>query len=168
MSTMMDPMLSEFRNESATTKRVLDRIPAEKLTWKPHPKSMSLGQLAMHLALIPGALSRIAALDQFDVAQANFSAPQPDDMKMVYAALNESVRHAETYLGGLTDQRAMATWSMTRGGQEVMSMPRVVMLRSILLNHWYHHRGQMSVYLRLLDVPVPVIYGRSADENPFA
>jgi uncharacterized damage-inducible protein DinB len=168
MTPMMEPMLNELRQETLTTKRVLDRVPADKLAWRPHPKAMSLGQLAMHIANIPGTLSKIAELDEFDVSQANFVPPQPDDMKTVHSALDENVQFAESYFSGLTEQRALSTWRMTLRGKELMAVPRVGVLRSILLNHWYHHRGQLSVYLRLLDVPVPVIYGRSADENPFA
>jgi uncharacterized damage-inducible protein DinB len=168
MTAMMEPMLNEFRMETVITKRMLDRVPADKLTWKPHPKSMSLGQLALHVATIPGNIPKLTEMDQFDVAQANFVPAQPVDLRAVNAAFDESVTFAESYLSGLSDQKAMATWRMLKNGQTIAEIPRIGVLRSILLNHWYHHRGQLSVYLRLLDVPVPVIYGRSADENPFA
>ena len=168
MIPMMEPMMNELRQEAATTKRVLDRVPDDKLSWKPHPKSMTLGQLALHVASIPGAISKLAQLDEFDVANANFKPADPSDMKQVQATLDDSVRAAEECFNSLTEQRAMGSWRMTREGKDLMNLPRVAVLRSILLNHWYHHRGQLSVYLRLLDVPVPVIYGRSADENPFA
>jgi len=161
-------MLSEFREEAKITARVLERVPADKLSWKPHPKSMSLGQLALHVASIPGALSKITQLDEFDAAQANFDPPVPHDMKEIHTALDESVRSAEEYLSGMSEQKAMGNWRLTVRGKEAFTKPRVGVLRSIMLNHWYHHRGQLSVYLRLLDIPVPVIYGRSADENPFA
>lgn len=168
MSKIMEPMLNELREEAATTRRVLDRVPADKLAWKPHEKSMSLGQLAFHVANIPGNLSKMVQLDEFDASQANFSPPNPKDLDEVKSALDAGVREAENYFAGLTDQSAQANWRLTTKGREVFSKPRVAILRSIMLNHWYHHRGQLSVYLRLLDVPVPVIYGRSADENPFA
>jgi uncharacterized damage-inducible protein DinB len=104
----------------------------------------------------------------FDAGKANFDAPAPSDTKQVHAALDESIRTAEECLGSMSDQTAMGNWRLTVHGKEAFTQPRIAVLRSIVLNHWYHHRGQLSVYLRLLDVPVPVIYGRSADENPFA
>ncbi len=167
MTTMTGPMLSEFREEAAVTKRVLDRVPADKLSWRPHPKSMSLGQLAIHIATVPGAIARITQPDAFDASQANFVPPQPSGMPEVHAAFEQSVREVEDYLQGMTDQKAQASWRLMLNDREISCRPRVNVLRSIMLNHWYHHRGQLSVYLRLLDVPVPVIYGRSADENPF-
>jgi uncharacterized damage-inducible protein DinB len=168
MTPMVDPMLKEFREEAATTKRVLERVPADKLTWKPHRKSMSLGQLALHIASVPGSLARISQLDEFDVAQANFDPPAPKDVEQIHAALQESIRSAEECLSGMNEQKAMGNWRLTTNGKQIFNRPRVEVIRSIMLNHWYHHRGQLSVYLRMLDVPVPVIYGRSADENPFA
>jgi uncharacterized damage-inducible protein DinB len=168
MTPIVDPMLNEFREEAAITQRVLERVPADKLTWKPHRKSMSLGQLALHIASVPGSLARISQLDEFDVAQANFDPPAPKDVEQIHAALQESIRSAEECLSGMNEQKAMGNWRLTTNGKQIFSRPRVEVIRSIMLNHWYHHRGQLSVYLRMLDVPVPVIYGRSADENPFA
>ncbi len=165
--TMAAPLLNEFRSEAATTRRVLERIPQDKLSWKPHAKSMSLGQLAWHVATVPGAIARITQLDTFDVTQANFEPPQPKNMQEVMTAYDQSVLDAEAYLSGMTDQKAQAGWRMMRGDRELSVTPRIGVVRTIMLNHWYHHRGQLSVYLRMLDVPVPVIYGRSADENPF-
>jgi uncharacterized damage-inducible protein DinB len=167
MTTMLEPMLREFQAEVAITRRVLDRVPADKLTWKPHVKSMTLGQLALHIASVPGALSKIAQLDEFDAAQANFTPPQPKSIEEIHGALADSIREADQCIGGMTEERALGTWRLLANGQPVITQPRVGVLRSIMLNHWYHHRGQLSVYLRMLDVPVPVIYGRSADENPF-
>jgi uncharacterized damage-inducible protein DinB len=168
MIQMLGPMLSEIREEAVTTKRVLERVPAEKLSWKPHPKSMSLGQLALHVASIPGNLAKLAQLEEFDASEASFEPPVPNDLKEIHAALDQSVWSAEACLSGMSEQAALGTWRLTLRGRELFTKPRVGLLRSIMLNHWYHHRGQLSVYLRLLDVPVPVIYGRSADENPFA
>lgn len=168
MTKMLDPMIGELQQEAITTRTILERVPADKLSWKPHPKSMSLGQLALHIASIPGGLSKLAQLEEFDVATANFNPPEPKDVSEILSTLESSVKAAEAYLGGLSESTAMGNWRMISKGKEVFTVPRVAMLRSIMLNHWYHHRGQLSVYLRLLDVPVPVIYGRSADENPFA
>jgi uncharacterized damage-inducible protein DinB len=168
MIKMLEPMVGEIQQEAVITKRVLERIPPDKLSWKPHPKSMSLGQLGLHIATIPGNISRLAQLEEFDVAGANFNPPAPADSKEILAALDSSVKAAEEYLCGVSESDAVGNWRLMFNGKEAFTIPRVGMLRSIMLNHWYHHRGQLSVYLRLLDVPVPVIYGRSADENPFA
>lgn len=167
MSQAADAMLSELREEAVTTKRVLERVPSDKLSWRPHAKSMSLGQLALHVASIPGSLTKLTQLDEFDAAQANFNPPQPKDLREIHSALEQSVRVAEDYLGGMAETFTSASWCLTLHGKELFRKPRIAVLRSIMLNHWYHHRGQLSVYLRLLDIPVPVIYGRSADENPF-
>jgi len=159
--------LEEFRAEVATTQRVLERVPAEKLTWKPHAKSMSLGQLAWHVATTPGGVSRIAQQSSFDVSQGNFVPPQPGSKAEILQAFEQSCRDAEAFLQGLADRQAVESWRLLNKGAEVFAKPRISVIRSIMLNHWYHHRGQLSVYLRLLDVPVPIIYGRSADESPF-
>ncbi|HST11826.1 MAG TPA: DinB family protein, partial [Terriglobales bacterium] len=168
VSATLDPMLKEFRGEVETTRRILKRIPADKLAWQPHPKSMTLGQLANHIAMVPGRISQMAQLDGFDASQANFMPPQPASLDEVLTTFEQSVLDAEACLASMSDDAANEAWRLTAGGKEIFTQPRVNVLRSILLNHWYHHRGQLSVYLRLLNVPVPVIYGRSADENPFA
>jgi uncharacterized damage-inducible protein DinB len=165
--TLVTPMLEEFRAEVATTKRVLERVPAEKLSWKPHAKSMSLGQLAWHVATTPGGVSRIAQQSSFDVAQGNFVPPQPGSKAEILQAFEQSCIDVEAFLQALTDRQAVESWRLLNKGAEVFVKPRITVIRTIMLNHWYHHRGQLSVYLRLLDVPVPVIYGRSADESPF-
>jgi len=166
--TIVAPILGEFKEEAATTKRVLDRVPKDKLTWKPHQKSMTLGQLAWHVATTPGSLARLVQQESFDVAQASFMPPQPQSLEEILAAYEQSVREAEQCLQGMSDDRAMGPWRLLRNGRELFTKPRISVVRTIMLNHWYHHRGQLSVYLRLLDVPVPVIYGRSADEDPTA
>ena len=165
---MPDSLLNELYQEAAVTRRVLERVPGEKLEWRPHPKSMSLGQLAMHVASIPGNLSRLVQAGEFDTSQANFTPPSPSSVEEVLTAHDGSLRVAQDYLVGLDEQIAQESWRLTFKGKEVFSAPRGGVIRSLMMNHWYHHRGQLSVYLRLLDVPVPVIYGRSADENPFA
>jgi len=174
MTTMMqpirplEPLIGEIEQEAATTKRVLERIPSDKLGWKPHPKSMTLGQLAMHVATIPGGITRLAQVDAFEVNPANFNPPFDKSKEEIIAALDASVEAAKEYLTGVSESSASGTWRATINGRDVMIMPRAVMLRTLLFNHWYHHRGQLSVYLRLLEVPVPSIYGPSADENVFA
>jgi uncharacterized damage-inducible protein DinB len=167
MTKTLEPILSEIREEAAITKRILERVPADKLSWKPHQKSMSLGQLAFHIASIPGNLTKLLQPEEFDVSQANFNPPQPKNIEEIHAAHDQSIRAAEDFIEGTSEQSARASWRLMRNGTPIFSKPRIAVLRSIMLNHWYHHRGQLSVYLRLLEVPVPVIYGRSADENPF-
>jgi uncharacterized damage-inducible protein DinB len=166
-NTMLEPMLGEFREEAGVTRRILERVPADKLTWRPHPKSMTLGQLAIHIATVPGAIATLAQGDGLDVLQARFVPPQPTSVQEIHAALDDSVRTAEKVLSTMTDEEAQGSWTLKRGDKELFTQPRIGVLRSIMLNHWYHHRGQLSVYLRLLDVAVPVVYGPTADENPF-
>jgi uncharacterized damage-inducible protein DinB len=168
VTAAFDPMLREFREEAAVTRRVLEKVPPDKLSWRPHPKSMSLGQLAIHIATVPGALARITQQEALDVSQGSFEPPQPKNMAEIQATFEQSVRNAEACLDGMTEQAAQGSWRLLLRDQEIFTKPRVTVLRSIMLNHWYHHRGQLSVHLRLLDVPVPAIYGRSADDNPFA
>jgi uncharacterized damage-inducible protein DinB len=174
MTTMTEPiatgiqsMLSEFQEEAAITKRILERVPADKLAWKPHRKSMSLGQLALHIASVPGSVAGISQLDEFDVAKVNFDPPAAKNVEEICAAFKQSVRDAEACLSGMSEQKATAHWRLMANGLPIVNRPRVELLRSVMLNHWYHHRGQLSVYLRMLDVELPAIYGPSADENPF-
>src|SRR5262249_36026001 len=144
----------------------LERIPEAHLTWKPHPKSMSLGQLALHVATVPGG---VASLGMQDTPQApQFAHPEATTTGELMTALAETVARAKQLLGGADDQTMRRTWRLMNGSHEVMAMPRVAFLRAIMLNHWYHHRGQLLVYLRLLNQPVPSVYGPTADENPFA
>ena len=165
MPRIADSFLAELDQEAQTTRRVLERVPGDKLSWKPHTKSMSLGQLALHVATIPGGVAQILSNDSFEVP--SFDQPAAQSATELIPALDESVRTAKQVLGGMEDSKLMGTWKLTKNGKELMAAPRVAMVRSVMLNHWYHHRGQLSVYLRELDVLVPSIYGPSADENPF-
>jgi uncharacterized damage-inducible protein DinB len=161
-------MLKEFSQEAATTKRVLDRVPADKLDWMPHDRSMSLGQLALHIAMVPAAIANITKPDSFDVSKNRFVQPMPANLEEIHTALEHTIRIVEQTLQQTTADNAYADWHLMSGDQELQCIPKVSVWRSLMLNHWYHHRGQLSVYLRLLDVPLPVIYGPSADESPFA
>jgi uncharacterized damage-inducible protein DinB len=163
---MADSILLEIEQEAQTTKRVLDRIPEDKLGWRPHPKSFSLGQLALHIASVPRSVTAAVVPDHMEVP--NFSQPQPDSRQEVLDTFSESLESAKETLKKMDDARLTSMWSLTRNGETLMALPRIGFLRSILMNHVYHHRGQLSVYLRMLEVPVPSIYGPSADENPFA
>jgi uncharacterized damage-inducible protein DinB len=165
--TMIDGLLAELEQEAGATRRVLERIPQSHLSWKPHPKSMSLGQLALHVATVPGSVAQIAVPDVLPEPP-SFVQPEAATSAELVPALAESVARARTLLGGLDDAAMGRTWRLMSGGRELMAIPRGPMLRALMLNHWYHHRGQLLVYLRLLDVPVPSVYGPTADENPFA
>ena len=166
--TILTPMIGELQQKGATTRRMLERVPADKLTWRPHPKSMSLGQLALHIATVPGGLARLSQLSEFDVAQAAFNQKEAESVEEILAAHDSGLQTAQECVRGFDDGAAMASWRLKAGSRELFSVPRGAMLRSLMLNHWYHHRGQLSVYLRMLEVAVPSIYGPSADENPFA
>ena len=161
------PFVAELTQEAATTRRVLERVPEDKLSWKPHAKSMSLGQLAMHVAEMPSVISDFISTDVFE-APSSFAQGAATSRAELLTAHDESIKKATKTLSGFDDARMMAEWKFTAGGKTKMAMPRAAVVRVIMMNHLYHHRGQLSVYLRLLDVPVPSIYGPSADENPFA
>jgi uncharacterized damage-inducible protein DinB len=165
--TMIDALLAELEQEAQATRRVLERIPQAHLSWKPHPKSMSLGQLALHVATLPGGVAEIAAMDVMPEPPGGVY-PEPATTGELLPALSESVAKAKRALGGFDDAKMMAMWRLQLNGREIMAMPRAALVRAIMLNHWYHHRGQLLVYLRLLNQSVPAIYGPSADENPFA
>ena len=159
--------LKEFEVEAKTTRRVLERVPDDKLTWRPHPKARTLGELALHVATVPGGVAEL--ISSPSPAQVpDFADPSPKSASELIPALDQSIAKAKKALGGMDDAALLATWRAIQGEREVFAVPRVALLRSIMLNHWYHHRGQLSVYLRELDVPIPSIYGPSADENPFA
>jgi uncharacterized damage-inducible protein DinB len=162
---MADAFIAELTHEAETTRRQLACVPEAHLTWKPHEKSMSLGQLALHIAQTPGQVADL--ISELVVARPAFDRPQPSSTAEVMSALDESIANARRRLDGWDDGALLAEWKMTAGGQTLMALPRAAMVRAIMLNHWYHHRGQMQVYLRLLDQKVPSVYGPTADENPF-
>ena len=164
---IIDGLLAELEQEAETTRRVLERIPQAHLTWKPHPKSMSLGQLALHVATVPGNVAEFAAVDTIPEPP-SFVQPEAATTAELVPSLTESVAKARRALGGFDDARMGAMWRLQSGGRDLLAMPRVAFVRAIMLNHWYHHRGQLLVYLRLLNQSVPSVYGPTADENPFA
>jgi uncharacterized damage-inducible protein DinB len=166
--SVIQAFLAEFEHEAKTTRRVLERVPTDKLSWKPHPKSMSLGYLALHLAMSPAVICGWA---KDDVTEFGGGRPtDPTTTEEIVAAHDKSVATVKQILSSLTDEDIKKNWEAKPKGASapMMTMPKVGLLRSFGFNHTYHHRGQLSVYLRLLDVPVPSIYGPSADENPFA
>ena len=159
-------LIRELEQESATTRRVLERVPNDKLTWKPHPKSMSLGELAMHVASSPGAIAGWALQDVVDFGTGGGKPPEPASVQDILSAHDESAVKTREALTKIGDEGMHAPWKAIAGGATMFEMPKAALVRSIVMNHTYHHRGQLSVYLRLLDVPVPSIYGPSADEQP--
>jgi uncharacterized damage-inducible protein DinB len=164
---LIDGLLQELEQEAQTTRRVLERVPDNQLGWRPHQKARTLGELALHVATVPGGVAQFVA-SQSPVQAPDFTDPSPQSASELIPALDQSIATAKKVLGGMDDAELMATWRMMRGERELFAVPRVAVLRSIMLNHWYHHRGQLTVYLRELNVPIPSIYGPSADENPFA
>ncbi len=166
--TIAESLLPEFDHEMATTRRLLERVPEDRFAWQPHEKSMTLGRLASHLSEIPEWGYEACASDEIDVAPDGKEPPKPhvhtarDD---VLAAFDANVTKARAAIAGTDDATMMRGWSLKGGGQTYFTMPKIAVLRSWVMNHNVHHRGQLSVYLRLLDVPVPAIYGPSADER---
>lgn len=163
--TMTDGLIAELQAEAATTRRVLERIPEDRLSWRPHPKSMSLGQLAMHIARVPGAIGELLAELTRDPPVVPL--PEATSREEVLAELERSVASAAAALAGWGDAGLAAEWTMVREGRPLLVLPRGAMVRAIMLNHWYHHRGEMMVYLRLNEVPLPPVYGPTADESLF-
>ena len=164
---MIDGLLAELEQEAETTRRVLERIPQAHLLWKPHVKSMSLGQLALHVATLPGNVAELAAHDTIPDPPSFVQSEAATAAELV-PSLIASVAKARQVLGGFDDARMGAMWRLQSSGKDILAMPRAALVRAIMLNHWYHHRGQLLVYLRLLDQSVPSVYGPTADENPFA
>ena len=156
---------AEFEAQAPITRKFLERLPEDRLTWKPHEKSMSAGQLALHIAFVPGAVVRFV---QQNPAQApDFkNVPQPSSLRQILDTFTESISTVRSLLPQLDDARMQETWRMLQGDKELLAIPRAQFVRDIMLNHWYQHRGQFSVYLRLLNVPVPASWGPSADELP--
>jgi uncharacterized damage-inducible protein DinB len=163
---IVDGLLQELEQEARTTRRLLERVPEAHLDWRPHPKSYSLGQLALHVAQIPGGVAALAM--QSPATPPEFVQQQAARSADLLPALQASVETARSALAGVSDATMHETWRLVAGDRELMAMPRAAFLRAIMLNHWYHHRGQLVVYLRQLNVPIPSVYGPSADENPFA
>ena len=156
--------VGEFDHEMAQTRRVLERVPEDKLDWRPHPKSMTLGRLAMHVAEIPGLAGAVAALPALDITNVDFNrvASSRQDLFDTFDKVSAEARGAIVALqdGSLGDE-----WTVTFRGQTVLKQPRAAAYRGFAMNHLIHHRAQLAVYLRLLDVPVPGLYGPSADEQ---
>ncbi|HEX7615449.1 MAG TPA: DinB family protein [Thermoanaerobaculia bacterium] len=165
---LIDPLIMELDREASSTRKMLERVPDGKHEWAPHAKSMTLGKLATHVATIP-LWSNSMKDDGFDVGVNSVGVPPaPPTAAGLVALFDKTIVDAKAALNALDDARAMGLWTLSMKGKPVFSMPRLAVVRTMILNHSVHHRGQLSVYLRLLDVPIPGMYGPSADENPFA
>jgi uncharacterized damage-inducible protein DinB len=168
--SISETLLPEFDLEMANTRKTIERVPEDKFNWKAHEKSFSMGVLANHLANIPSWAVVTLQQDSFDVSPTDGSATQPpkaDSIAQVLDLFDKSVATAREAIAAASDAQMFQSWALLAGGKELFSMPRVAAIRSFILNHNIHHRAQLGVYLRLNDIPVPSIYGPSADENPF-
>ena len=156
-------LLSEFDHEATLTRKTLERVPFDKGDWKPHEKSMPLRELASHVADIPSWVEVTMNQDVFEM-DGPYELPRVDDVEALLEAFDRNTANARAALEKASGEDLMGIWTMKSGGEEVISMPRAAILRGFCFNHAVHHRAQLGVYLRLLDVPVPSIYGPSADE----
>jgi len=163
-----EALLPEFDQEMGNTRNTLERVPDDKLDWKPHPKSFSMGSLATHICGLMGWTVDIFKNDSFDVAPVG-APPYKDEpaksQKELLDRFDKNVKAARTSIADASDEHFMKNWSLLAGGNTLFTMPRVVCIRSFVMNHAIHHRAQLGVYLRLNDIPVPAIYGPSADEG---
>jgi uncharacterized damage-inducible protein DinB len=162
-------LLPEFDQEMANTRKTLERVPDDKLGWKPHPKSFAMGALAQHVATMVGWTTDTISKDSFDVAPGGqpYQPPQLKNRQEILAAFDDGVARARAAIAGATDDHLMKPWSLLNNGKPMMTMPRIAVIRGFVMNHTIHHRAQLGVYLRLNDIPVPSIYGPSADEGSF-
>ena len=163
-NSIAQAFLSEFETQAPITRRFLERVPESKLTWKPHERSLTAGQLAYHLASVPGGLVRFV---QNNPAQApNFAFPQPATRDEILNTFDDSIATVRELLPAIDDGAMNETWRLFAGERELFALPRHLFLRDVMFSHWYQHRGQFCVYLRLLNVPVPASWGPSGDEPP--
>jgi uncharacterized damage-inducible protein DinB len=166
--TIGQMMLGEFDQEMQNTRKTLERCPDDKWNWKPHDKSGTVGWLAGHIATMPGWTAVTLTTDQLDYAPVDGPAYQPpktDNRKELLAVFDKNVAEARAALSTVSDQEIMKPWKLLAGGKEILTLPRVACLRGMIFNHIIHHRAQLTVYYRLLGIPVPALYGPSADEG---
>lgn len=164
-----ESLLPEFDHEMAGTRKVLERVPLDDPEWAPHEKSMKIGYMAGHLADLPGWVVATLAQDSLDLAPPGgepYRSSEPKSREELMERFDANVAEAREVLARTPDEAFFESWALLRGGEEIFSMPKIAVLRSFVMNHMIHHRAQMTVYLRLHDIPVPGLYGPSADE-PF-
>jgi uncharacterized damage-inducible protein DinB len=163
-----EALLPEFDQEMANTRKTLERVPDDKLDWKPHPKSFSMGSLATHICNMTGWTVDTIQKDSFDVSPPGappYKEEPVKSQKELLEKFDKNVTAARASIAGAGDEVFMQNWSLLAGGKTLFTMPRIVCIRSFVMNHTIHHRAQLGVYLRLNDIPVPAIYGPSADEG---
>jgi uncharacterized damage-inducible protein DinB len=163
--TMSEMLLPEFDQEMANTRKTLERIPEDKFDWAPHQKSMTLGRLAGHVAELPTYATTTIQTDSLDLSTGEFKPLVAASRRQVLEAFDKNAAAARAAIAGTSDDHLSKTWSLIYQGKPIFSMPRAAVLRSMVMNHLIHHRAQLGVYLRLNDVPVPSLYGPSADEG---
>jgi uncharacterized damage-inducible protein DinB len=166
MMTLSESFLAELQQEAATTRRLLEGIPEDKLAWKPHGKSMTIGRLAGHLAELPKLVTPALQMDELDLASGNYTPLDAGKVSELLAAFDENIASASALLKAQSDERLQDSWTMRMGDHRIYEGTRMGAIRTLCLNHILHHRGQLSVYLRLLDVPLPSVYGPTADTPP--
>ncbi|HEV2854265.1 MAG TPA: DinB family protein [Thermoanaerobaculia bacterium] len=159
-------LLPEFDQEMAGTRKTLERIPMDKYDWTPHTKSFNMGKLATHVATLPGWASMTVQTDELDLSQP-FEQPQPKTNEELLAIFDQSSSEARNAIAGVSDEQLMKPWTLRMGDKVIFTMPKIAVIRGMVMNHIIHHRAQLTVYLRLNDIPVPGLYGPSADENLF-
>jgi hypothetical protein len=160
-----EALLPEFDQEMANTRRTLERVPGDKFDWKPHPKSWNLRELATFLAILPTWGTTTIAQDSLDLLGPAPPPPAASSAKDLVELFDKNVAGARGTIAGASDQHLMKPWTLLKGGKKLFSLPRIVVLRSFVMNHMIHHRGQLTVYLRMNDVALPAIYGPTADEG---
>ena len=165
MSIAQD-LLSEFEIQAPLTRKFLERIPETKLAWAPHQRSMTLGQLGYHVAFVPGGIAQLVSSNPAQAPEHPFVFPQPSSLAEILKAHDDGVAMVRSQLPCFDDAAMHETWSLVGKEQHFVTLPRMVFVRDIMLSHWYQHRGQLGVYLRILDIPVPATWGPSADEAP--
>lgn len=163
--TLAQSFVAELNHEAAVARKLLERVPNDKLGWKPHDKSMTFGRLASHIAEIPGWVAFTLDMDHLNLDSGQFTAFNATNNAELIKTFDENTKQARNKLNGTNDGHLMKNWKMTMGGRVIIDMPRAAVVRTWVINHLIHHRGQLSVYLRLNNIPVPAIYGPSADEQ---
>lgn len=160
-------ILPELDQEVEATRRMLGRVPEDRLGWRPHEKSMTLGRLASHIGEVPGWTQAVLGQDEFDVAppgESDYEAADLESVREILTLLDDNATAAREAIAATEDTEFMRSWTLKKGGEEVFTAPKGGVLRSMVLNHLIHHRGQLTVYLRLTGAPVPQTYGPTADE----
>jgi uncharacterized damage-inducible protein DinB len=158
-------IIPELKQEGAQTKKILEKVPFDQWQWKPHQKSMALGRLASHVAELPKWITMCINTDELDFSKRGYKANVFESREQLLQHLDQNVQEALATLEKTTDAQLLENWTLRNGEHVIFTMPKIAVIRSMAMNHMIHHRGQLSVFLRLLDIPIPGMYGPSADES---